>query len=163
LFEPVEIGTRCLADGGLVAPVPTRAARELGATTVIGISVGMQDGYRGAPTNIFQVVSRAVSGRAKNIINSKFWNATPTLFFARRAVLAWTISTAPKKRSKPALPLRAGRSRASRTLDRRTPRRSSAKPVSSRRSGYLWLRRPFDDTSQRMSSQYSPCCFLAMA
>src|SRR5215470_6359948 len=24
LFEPVEIGTRCLADGGLVAPVPTR-------------------------------------------------------------------------------------------------------------------------------------------
>src|SRR5713101_6853878 len=26
LFEPVVIGTRCLADGGLVAPVPTRAA-----------------------------------------------------------------------------------------------------------------------------------------
>src|SRR6266403_3105506 len=25
LFEPVEIGTRCLADGGLVAPVPTHA------------------------------------------------------------------------------------------------------------------------------------------
>ncbi len=48
LFEPVEIGTRCLADGGLVAPVPTRAARELGATTVIGVSVGIQDGHRGA-------------------------------------------------------------------------------------------------------------------
>src|SRR5438093_1581399 len=66
LFEPVEIGTRCLADGGLVAPVPTRAARELGATTVIGISVGMQDGHRGAPTNIFQVVSRAVSAAQKH-------------------------------------------------------------------------------------------------
>src|SRR5882724_1984178 len=66
LFEPVEIGTRCLADGGLVAPVPTRAARELGATTVIGISVGMQDGHRGAPSNIFQVVSRAVSAAQKH-------------------------------------------------------------------------------------------------
>ncbi|HYL84688.1 MAG TPA: patatin-like phospholipase family protein [Candidatus Angelobacter sp.] len=66
LFEPVEIGTRCLADGGLVAPVPTRAARHLGAATVIGVSVGMQDGHRGAPTNIFQVVSRAVSAAQKH-------------------------------------------------------------------------------------------------
>jgi NTE family protein len=66
LFEPVEIGTRCLADGGLVAPVPTRAARDLGAAVVIGVSVGVQDGYRGAPTNIFQVVSRAVSAAQKH-------------------------------------------------------------------------------------------------
>jgi NTE family protein len=66
LFEPVEIGTRCLADGGLVAPVPTRAARNLGAAVVIGVSVGVQDGYRGAPTNIFQVVSRAVSAAQKH-------------------------------------------------------------------------------------------------
>jgi len=66
LFEPVEIGTRCLADGGLVAPVPTRAARDLGATTVLGISVGMQDGHRGVPTNVFQVVSRAVSAAQKH-------------------------------------------------------------------------------------------------
>jgi NTE family protein len=66
LFEPVQIGTRCLADGGLVAPVPTRAARELGAISVIGISVGMQDGHRGVPTNIFQVVSRAVSAAQKH-------------------------------------------------------------------------------------------------
>ena len=66
LFEPVEIGTRCLADGGLVAPVPTQAARFIGAQTVIGVSVGMQDGHRGAPTNIFQVVSRAVSAAQKH-------------------------------------------------------------------------------------------------
>jgi NTE family protein len=66
LFEPVEIGTRCLADGGLVAPVPTRAARDLGAAVVIGVSVGVQDGYGGAPTNIFQVVSRAVSAAQKH-------------------------------------------------------------------------------------------------
>jgi NTE family protein len=66
LFEPVMIGTRCLADGGLVAPVPTRAARELGAESVVGISVGLHDGHRGAPTNIFQVVSRAVSAAQKH-------------------------------------------------------------------------------------------------
>ena len=66
LFEPVMIGTRCLADGGLVAPVPTRAARELGAECVVGISVGLHDGHRGAPTNIFQVVSRAVSAAQKH-------------------------------------------------------------------------------------------------
>ena len=66
LFEPVEIGTRCLADGGLVAPVPTEAVRALGATSVIGISVGTQDGRSGAPTNIFQVVSRAVSAAQKH-------------------------------------------------------------------------------------------------
>lgn len=66
LFEPVEIGTRCLADGGLVAPVPTHAARLIGATTVIGVSVGVYDGHRGAPTNIFQVVSRAVGAAQKH-------------------------------------------------------------------------------------------------
>jgi NTE family protein len=66
LFEPVQIGTRYLADGGLVAPVPTRAARELGAETVVGVSVGLHDGERGAPTNIFQVVSRAVSAAQKH-------------------------------------------------------------------------------------------------
>jgi NTE family protein len=66
LFEPVEIGTRCLADGGLVAPVPTRAARDLGATFVLGVSVGLQDGYRGTPSNIFQVVSRAVTAAQKH-------------------------------------------------------------------------------------------------
>jgi len=68
LFEPVEIGTRCLADGGLVAPVPTRAARDLGAEFVLGVSVGLQDGYRGTPSNIFQVVSRAVSAAQKHQI-----------------------------------------------------------------------------------------------
>jgi NTE family protein len=66
LFEPIQIGTRLLADGGLVAPVPTRAARDLGAQIVVGISVGLHDGQRGVPTNIFQVVSRAVSAAQKH-------------------------------------------------------------------------------------------------
>lgn len=66
LFEPVEIGTRCLADGGLVAPVPTLAARQLGAEFVLGVSAGIQDGHRGVPANIFQVVARAVSAAQKH-------------------------------------------------------------------------------------------------
>jgi NTE family protein len=70
LFEPIQIGTRYLADGGLVAPVPTRAARETGAPIVVGISVGLHDGLCGAPTNIFQVVSRAVSAAQKHQLES---------------------------------------------------------------------------------------------
>jgi NTE family protein len=88
LFEPVQIGTRYLADGGLVAPVPTRAARELGAQIVVGISVGMHDGRRGAPANIFQVVSRAVSAAQKHQLES--WERHASLVL-RPAVqeLAW--------------------------------------------------------------------------
>jgi NTE family protein len=66
LFEPVNIGTRCLVDGGLVAPVPTAAARKLGAEFVLGVSVGIQDGHAGSPSNIFQVVARAVSAAQKH-------------------------------------------------------------------------------------------------
>jgi NTE family protein len=70
LFEPIHIGTRVLADGGLVAPVPTKAARDLGAEVVVGVSVGMHDGHPGAPKNIFQVVSRAVSAAQKHQLES---------------------------------------------------------------------------------------------
>jgi len=66
LFEPVKIGTRCLADGGLVAQVPTQAARQLGAKHVVGVSVGFEDGQRAAPSNIFEVVCRAVSAAQKH-------------------------------------------------------------------------------------------------
>lgn len=66
LFKPIQIGTRYLADGGLVAAVPTQAARQLGADLVVGVSVGLHDGLRGAPTSIFQLVSRAVSAAQKH-------------------------------------------------------------------------------------------------
>jgi len=66
LFEPVQIGTRYFVDGGLVAPVPAQAARQLGATLVVGVSLGTQDRNRTAPKNIFQVVARAVSAAQKH-------------------------------------------------------------------------------------------------
>lgn len=70
LFEPIQIGTRCLADGGLVAPVPTVAARQLGAKLVVAVSIGVPDRHRGAPRNMFQVVARAVSAAQKHQLDT---------------------------------------------------------------------------------------------
>lgn len=70
LFEPIQIGTRWLADGGLVAPVPTQAARQLGANIVVGVSVGVYDEHPGAPKNMFQVVARAVSAAQKHQLDT---------------------------------------------------------------------------------------------
>jgi NTE family protein len=70
LFEPIQIGTRCLADGALVAPVPTQAARAFGATLVVGVSVGVHDVSREAPKNMFQVVARAVSAAQKHQLDN---------------------------------------------------------------------------------------------
>ncbi len=66
LFEPVQIGTRCLVDGGLVAPVPTAAARAMGGRCVVAVEIGNHDGMAGNPSNIFQVVSRAVTAAQKH-------------------------------------------------------------------------------------------------
>jgi len=66
LFEPVQVDGRCLADGGLAAPVPTRAAAQMGPQCVVGVSVGFNNWNGEAPKNLFQVVSRAVSAAQKN-------------------------------------------------------------------------------------------------
>ncbi len=66
LFEPVRIGTRCLADGGLVAPVPTQAARNMGAGCVIGVSVGSDNWDSSVPSSLFQVVARSISAAQKH-------------------------------------------------------------------------------------------------
>jgi len=70
LFEPIQIGTRCLADGGLVAPVPTQAVAQLGANIVIGVLLGTQDGSRTPPKNVFQVVARAVAAAQKHQLDT---------------------------------------------------------------------------------------------
>ncbi len=88
LFEPVKIGTRCLVDGGLVSPVPTREARSLEAGPVIGIVASLHDGRAGDPTNIFQVVSRAVSATRKH--QSLLWDDPADLVLRPQVQhLAW--------------------------------------------------------------------------
>lgn len=42
VFQPVKIGDRTYVDGGLVAPVPVRFAREMGADVVIAVNISSQ-------------------------------------------------------------------------------------------------------------------------
>jgi NTE family protein len=42
VFQPVKIGTRTYVDGGLVAPVPVRFAREMGADFIIAVNISTQ-------------------------------------------------------------------------------------------------------------------------
>jgi len=66
LFEPVEFEGRCLSDGGLVAPVPTEAAMAMRGACVVGVSLEYYQWDGSAPTNIFQLVTRAVSAAQKH-------------------------------------------------------------------------------------------------
>ena len=42
VFQPVRIGTHSYVDGGLVAPVPVRFAREMGADVIIAVNISTQ-------------------------------------------------------------------------------------------------------------------------
>jgi NTE family protein len=66
LFEPVMIDGQCLADGGLVAPLPTRAAALLGASRVLAVDVGFNRWRGDAPTNLFQVICRSINAAQKH-------------------------------------------------------------------------------------------------
>ncbi|HPU51418.1 MAG TPA: patatin-like phospholipase family protein [Burkholderiaceae bacterium] len=46
LFEPVRIGEREYVDGGLVSPVPVRAARRLGADVVIAVDISAKPRFQ---------------------------------------------------------------------------------------------------------------------
>ena len=66
LFEPVRIGAREYVDGGLVAPVPVRYARQMGAELVIAVDIS-----NGPETNAadgaLQVVLQAFAIMGKSI------------------------------------------------------------------------------------------------
>lgn len=66
LFEPVTIDGKCYADGGLVAPLPTKAAALLGARRVLAIDVGFSNWRGAAPTNMFQVLCRSINAAQKH-------------------------------------------------------------------------------------------------
>jgi NTE family protein len=42
VFQPVKIGDRSYVDGGLVAPVPVRFVREMGADFIIAVNISTQ-------------------------------------------------------------------------------------------------------------------------
>ena len=74
LFEPVRIGAREYVDGGLVAPVPVRYARQMGAELVIAVDIS-----NGPETNAadgaLQVVLQAFAIMGKSINVSELRDA----------------------------------------------------------------------------------------
>lgn len=66
MFQPVMHAGLCLADGGLVAPVPTQAAAEMGGRCVVGVDVGFNNWNGSVPKNVFQVVARAINAAQKH-------------------------------------------------------------------------------------------------
>jgi NTE family protein len=71
MFQPVMVGSHCLADGGLVAPVPTQAVASMCGGPVVGVNVGFNNWNGSAPQNVFQVVARAINAAQKH--HERMW------------------------------------------------------------------------------------------
>jgi len=67
VFQPVEIGARTFVDGGLVAPVPVRYARQMGAEVVIAIDISSPPDAK-TKTDPFSMLMQtvAIMGRSIN-------------------------------------------------------------------------------------------------
>ncbi|MCE2657424.1 MAG: patatin-like phospholipase family protein [Rubrivivax sp.] len=67
VFQPVRIAEREYVDGGLVAPVPVRFARQMGATHVIAVDISMPpelgspDGTLGLLLQTFAIMGRSIN------------------------------------------------------------------------------------------------------
>jgi NTE family protein len=52
VFQPVTIGQRTYVDGGLVAPVPVRYTREMGAEFIIAVNISTQTEAQAAVSSL---------------------------------------------------------------------------------------------------------------
>jgi len=67
VFQPVRIGTREYVDGGLVAPVPVRFARQMGAELVIAVDISaVPDGNATGDPMRMLLQTFAIMGRSIN-------------------------------------------------------------------------------------------------
>ncbi|MEY3886201.1 MAG: family protein RssA [Pseudomonadota bacterium] len=69
VFQPVKIGTREYVDGGLVAPVPVRQARDMGANVVIAVDISTDP--EGSPaSDTFQILMQTfnIMGKSLNTV-----------------------------------------------------------------------------------------------
>ncbi len=67
VFQPVRIGTREYVDGGLVAPVPVRFARQMGAEIVIAVDISaVPDGQATGDPMRMLLQTFAIMGRSLN-------------------------------------------------------------------------------------------------
>jgi NTE family protein len=93
VFQPVRIGTREFVDGGLVAPVPVRYARQMGAQFVIAVDIS--EAPDGAPTGdamrmllqTFSIMGRSINrfelAEADIVLRPKLAGVSGTDFTAR--------------------------------------------------------------------------------
>ncbi len=66
VFQPVKIGDREYVDGGLVAPVPVRYARQMGAQLVIAVDISTPP-EAGTPTDMVKMVLQTFAIMGKSI------------------------------------------------------------------------------------------------
>ena len=66
VFQPVAISGHEYVDGGLVAPVPVRQARQMGAELVIAVDIS-QGPESGSPTDVFQILMQTFTIMGKSI------------------------------------------------------------------------------------------------
>jgi NTE family protein len=67
LFQPVRIGDRSYVDGGLVAPVPVRYAREMGADFIIAVNISTQTDAQAAVSSLEVLMQTfAIMGQSIN-------------------------------------------------------------------------------------------------
>ena len=67
VFQSVKIGDRAYVDGGLVAPVPVRFARQLGADFVIAVNISSQPEMQSAATTLDMLLQTfAIMGQSIN-------------------------------------------------------------------------------------------------
>jgi NTE family protein len=67
VFQPVRIGSHQYVDGGLVAPVPVRFAREMGADFVIAVNISAQPEVQSASSSVdVMLQSFAIMGQSIN-------------------------------------------------------------------------------------------------
>jgi NTE family protein len=72
VFQPVKIGSHSYVDGGLVAPVPVRYAREMGADFVIAVNISADPDAQPATSNLDVVLQTfAIMGQTINRLEMK--------------------------------------------------------------------------------------------
>lgn len=67
VFQPVQINGREYVDGGLVSPVPVRAARKMGADIVIAVDVSRKPAQHNALKSMTDILRQAVSIMTKSV------------------------------------------------------------------------------------------------
>lgn len=72
VFQPVRIGEHGYVDGGLVAPVPVRYARQMGADFVIAVNISVQPEAQAALSSVEVVLQTfAIMGQSINVAELK--------------------------------------------------------------------------------------------